>query len=269
VFVRDLVAMDGTDNGEIVLIDELGCPTDTTILGALVKGKHQAVEAAFEAFKFPTSDVVQFKAIVSPCVTACEPIICGAGVNSLGRRRRRSASSVNGVGGSGGDEQEKMVVVRTLKIEDNFDRSRSDEDRSSSVRDRRPRIDHLDELPCFDMRPVFAVVMIFLMAQMAIIVVWLKGYNRDDKVRRQQASMACAIGASGNIPFYGQAFAMPSLSSHIGLVSNMAGVYSGSAGPSSLCQFESGQFGDISNIWPSSPKTVPATIRKAHKLDLA
>jgi hypothetical protein len=37
IFVRDLVAMDGTDGAEIQLIDERGCPTDSFIMGPLVK----------------------------------------------------------------------------------------------------------------------------------------------------------------------------------------------------------------------------------------
>lgn len=37
IFVRELVAMDGVDNSEIVLIDSDGCPTDHFIMGPLYK----------------------------------------------------------------------------------------------------------------------------------------------------------------------------------------------------------------------------------------
>ena len=37
IFVRDLVAMDGADSSEIVLIDSEGCPTDHFIMGPLFK----------------------------------------------------------------------------------------------------------------------------------------------------------------------------------------------------------------------------------------
>ena len=30
----------------------------------------------FDAFKFPTSDVVQFRALVTPCMPKCEPVDC-------------------------------------------------------------------------------------------------------------------------------------------------------------------------------------------------
>lgn len=37
IFVRELVAMDGVDSSEIVLIDSKGCPTDHVIMGPLYK----------------------------------------------------------------------------------------------------------------------------------------------------------------------------------------------------------------------------------------
>ena len=38
IFVRELVAMDGSDRSEILLIDADGCPTDVSILSGLAKG---------------------------------------------------------------------------------------------------------------------------------------------------------------------------------------------------------------------------------------
>lgn len=37
IFVRELVAMDGVDSSEIVLIDSNGCPTDHFIMGPIYK----------------------------------------------------------------------------------------------------------------------------------------------------------------------------------------------------------------------------------------
>lgn len=37
IFVRELVAMDGVDSSEIVLIDSDGCPTDHFIMGPIYK----------------------------------------------------------------------------------------------------------------------------------------------------------------------------------------------------------------------------------------
>lgn len=36
----------------------------------------QVLGATFDAFKFPTSDVVQFRALVTPCLPTCEPVVC-------------------------------------------------------------------------------------------------------------------------------------------------------------------------------------------------
>jgi hypothetical protein len=46
------------------------CPTDYSIMNVLeeVNGSGQTLHANFEAFKFPTSSVVQFRALVTPCI---------------------------------------------------------------------------------------------------------------------------------------------------------------------------------------------------------
>lgn len=70
IFVRELIASDGIDASEILLIDSIGCPTDYSIMNVLeeVDGSGQTLQANFEAFKFPTSSVVQFRALVTPCI---------------------------------------------------------------------------------------------------------------------------------------------------------------------------------------------------------
>lgn len=122
IFVRELIALDGVDSSEILLVDSLGCPTDPTIMGPITTvskdNEPQVLEAPFDAFKFPTSDIVQFKALVTPCLPACEPVVCNVEdyygtkrkIDSFGRRKRRQ--TVN----RGKDE----VVVQTIRIEDKF-----------------------------------------------------------------------------------------------------------------------------------------------------
>ena len=79
IFVRELVASDGVDTSEILLIDAGGCPTDYSIMKELkevaVVGGH-TLQADFDAFKFPTSNVVQFRALVTPCIPRCDPVKC-------------------------------------------------------------------------------------------------------------------------------------------------------------------------------------------------
>ena len=79
-----------------------GCPTDYTIMGTLreVNGSGQVLQANFDAFKFPTSDIVQFRALVTPCIPRCDPVDCSVTdyygrertVQSHGKRRRRRRS---------------------------------------------------------------------------------------------------------------------------------------------------------------------------------
>ena len=57
--------------------------------------------ADFDAFKFPTSDVVQFRAHVTPCMPTCQPVDCSITdyrggskvVESFGRKRRSASAA--------------------------------------------------------------------------------------------------------------------------------------------------------------------------------
>lgn len=64
----------------IQFIDSDGCPTDANIMGPLIKmdPSGHRILAPFDAFKFPTSDMVFFKAVVTSCVSECKPALCGS-----------------------------------------------------------------------------------------------------------------------------------------------------------------------------------------------
>jgi hypothetical protein len=165
------VAVDGVDTSDIMLIDSQGCPTDVNIMGFVSKspvlpGQSQstatsgvqsagrALEIPFDAFKFPTSDTVQFRALVTPCLNACEPVFCVASnydgrqleQNSYGRRRRRrSISSSNRYDAtfsstttsslsSVGAPDEELVLVQSIKIIDSMERERTGKQRKSIAR---------------------------------------------------------------------------------------------------------------------------------------
>ena len=104
ISVRDLVAKDGNDQAEITLLDSRGCPTEGQIMGPLLKSPEgpKTLIANFDAFKFPTSEVVQFRAHVTPCMPTCEPIEClyknyyggdNTRITSYGRKKRNAAIS--------------------------------------------------------------------------------------------------------------------------------------------------------------------------------
>ena len=66
IFVRNLVAMDGATNTELVLIDDRGCPAETSIMSELRKSKDsdKILISSFDAFRFPSSDMVQVKNLI-------------------------------------------------------------------------------------------------------------------------------------------------------------------------------------------------------------
>lgn len=125
IFVRELIAMDGSDGAEIVLIDSRGCPTDPSIMGPVTHVyKHgKVLQAFFEAFKFPTSEVVQFQALVTPCLPTCQPVDCSLAADpstggsfqaeSYGRRKRRSVASND-------TQVENVLVINSIRIADRF-----------------------------------------------------------------------------------------------------------------------------------------------------
>ena len=96
--------MDGMDSNNIMLVDTLGCPTDTTIIQKLftVKRSPKTLQANFDAFRFAGSSIVQFRAMVTPCIPQCDPIIC----DNISPRVRRSVVATNIT-----DSDESTVVV--------------------------------------------------------------------------------------------------------------------------------------------------------------
>lgn len=133
IFVRDLYAMDGVGGTEIMLIDGEGCPTDPSIMAAMTnaKGNGQTLEAQFDAFKFPTSETVAFRALVTPCIPRCEPVHCQSRVfdgtlyeaESFGKRRRRKRSALvaaKSSSASAAAAPEEVVVRNSIEIKDKF-----------------------------------------------------------------------------------------------------------------------------------------------------
>ncbi|XP_053946412.1 uncharacterized protein LOC128855489 [Anastrepha ludens] len=125
IFVRELVAMDGNDNAEITLIDSNGCPTDHFIMGPIYKSSTSGkiLLSHFDAFKFPTSELVQFRALVTPCMPTCEPVQCDQSENggeyksmvSYGRRRRSlnvTATFAGTVHSSNAQNQQQLKPVQ-------------------------------------------------------------------------------------------------------------------------------------------------------------
>nr|CAH7728314.1 unnamed protein product [Callosobruchus chinensis] len=173
IFVRELVAMDGVDSSEIVLIDSNGCPTDHFIMGPIYKSAKSGkiLLSHFDAFKFPSSEVVQFRALVTPCMPSCEPVQCDqedlAGERrsavSYGKRRRRRSIS------SSSTAQDDMLLVQTIQITDKFGFDKN-ANRSSSGSEAIYIAG--DGGLCVNVAGLIVAATIFLSAQLAIIAAW-------------------------------------------------------------------------------------------------
>ena len=131
IFVRELVAMDGADSGEIVLIDSRGCPTDHFIMGPIYKNSEsgKSLLSHFDAFKFPSSPTVQFRALVTPCMPSCEPVQCddenfGGELRSIipyGRKKRSvNGTSLRRTRRDTTSALEDMLLVQSIQINDKF-----------------------------------------------------------------------------------------------------------------------------------------------------
>lgn len=168
-----------------------------------ISGNGQQLEAPFDAFKFPSSDVVQFRALVTPCVPACEPINCNivnpeTGLNkeasSYGRRRRSVSRSRRSPRNSpllppGRNStlatNEEVVVVGAIKITDTFDGKDGKNRPRSGRRDGEEVLLDVDSSDvvmtssnqCTDFFGLVITFVIFLLAQLTLIVAWYYVYR--------------------------------------------------------------------------------------------
>ena len=106
IFAKNLKAIGGDDEDSIDLLDDRGCPTDPIIFPGLQKiADSRDLQGSFEAFKFSDTSVVRFQVNVQFCVDECNPVDCGDGIQSFGRRKRSVNSST---------ESTKMTSMVTL-----------------------------------------------------------------------------------------------------------------------------------------------------------
>lgn len=191
-----MVAVDGVDSSEITLIDSDGCPTDPTLMSIVTKvGNTKTLEANFEAFKFPTSNVVQFRALVTPCLFACQPVKCDLStsgnsreVDSYGRRRRRRAatSGHKRVPHKNERPEEEVVVAGAIKITDVFNFRDGQEAPLES------------DLPtflrsgssCADRAGLIMALCVFLFAQLVLLTAWYYMWRRIRENRHALAKQA-------------------------------------------------------------------------------
>lgn len=81
VHAVNLKSKSGSNLEELRLLDEQGCPLDSSIFGYLkyTNDGSKSLISGFEAFKFTNDPIVRFTVDVSFCRSQCEPV----GFNTL------------------------------------------------------------------------------------------------------------------------------------------------------------------------------------------
>jgi len=226
IFIRELVAVDGVDTSDIMLIDSAGCPTDVNIMGFVSKpvteksgvANSRILEIPFDAFKFPTSDIVQFRALVTPCLHACEPIVCVANnydgrtleQKSYGRRRRRSIESnfitsaneqsqhSTGSNSAPKSNEEELVLVQSIKILDSFEQAKNKRKggRLSALESGEHLSEELDQVfseqvgsGCVNVAGLIMICSMFLLVQLLLIVFWSICWMRRNQQHNSSAKL--------------------------------------------------------------------------------
>ncbi|XP_037943271.1 uncharacterized protein LOC119676115, partial [Teleopsis dalmanni] len=216
IFVRELVAMDGGDNAEITLIDSRGCPTDHFIMGPINKSSlsGKVLLSHFDAFKFPSSEVVQFRALVTPCMPTCEPVQCDQddfsaelkSLTSYGRRRRRSLNATETFIGNTRQRsrrettkkpsQDDMLLVQSIQITDKFGFDKQQQTKTSAYDTSGETVFISNDATqgfCVNAIGLIVATTVFLLAQLSVIAIWTYIYQRR---RKQQAYTSDGIGTT-------------------------------------------------------------------------
>lgn len=237
IFVRDLIAVDGATDTELLLIDARGCPTDAAIMGAVRKSEtsNKTLSSKFDAFRFPTSDVVQFRAMITPCLPACEPVVCDVldytgqtkAVDSYGRRKRAAEEGTaldlfgNPKRTKRASNPEEVLVVQSLKIVDRYGkrkeqelekRTRILEDNSNSGFFGGDKKDDIKEDllagECLDKTSMITGAVVFLLAQILVVVlfalIWRRNQRANDKGLNMLESRADSLSYMYDARFAGR-----------------------------------------------------------------
>lgn len=157
----------------------------------------QILLSHFDAFKFPSSEVVQFRALVTPCMPSCEPVQCDQeestgelrSVISYGKRRRRRST---------GQSQEDLLLVQSIQITDKFGFDKDGNRTSLGSEAVYINTDPINGL-CINMAGLMVAAILFLSAQLAIIAAWTFIWQRrrlSDKLCQDTISFPSQLSAS-------------------------------------------------------------------------
>ncbi|GFQ99269.1 uncharacterized protein TNCT_265771 [Trichonephila clavata] len=105
IFVRNLVAKDGSGGNNLTLIDNTGCPVEVKMMREVrtIEPQSKSLEGYLEAFTFTGSSMLELEAEVETCLEFCKPVLCQIPtgrreddtetVSSFGRKKRESGAA--------------------------------------------------------------------------------------------------------------------------------------------------------------------------------
>ncbi|OXU25449.1 hypothetical protein TSAR_013164 [Trichomalopsis sarcophagae] len=121
IFARSCVAMAKDAKSTFQIIDDEGCPVDSSIFPSFTPDGN-ALQSSYEAFRFTESYGVIFQCNVKYCLGPCEPAVCEYGRDSSeswGKRRRRSLDN------STEEKAEDMTLSQEILVLDFGDEKQS------------------------------------------------------------------------------------------------------------------------------------------------
>ena len=160
----------------------------------------QILLSHFDAFKFPSSEVVQFRALVTPCMPSCEPVQCDQeestgelrSVISYGRRRRRRSAS---------QTREDLLLVQSIQITDKFGFERDGKSGNRTAKDTifvesEEMIAGISGV-CVNMGEAIIVGTVLLVAQIIVIAAWTFSWQRRRQLLKHQEALSVSVSVPG------------------------------------------------------------------------
>jgi hypothetical protein len=165
----------------------------------------QILLSHFDAFKFPSSEVVQFRALVTPCMPTCEPVQCDQeettgelrSVISFGRRRRRRRSTT-----AASQSREDLLLVQSIQITDKFGFERDGKLPNASSATRDTVFIESEDISstlgvCINLGEAIVAGTVFLVAQIAIIAAWTFTWQRRRQMLKHQEALSVSVSVPG------------------------------------------------------------------------
>lgn len=165
----------------------------------------QILLSHFDAFKFPSSEVVQFRALVTPCMPTCEPMQCDQeettgelrSVISFGRRRRRRRSTT-----AASQSREDLLLVQSIQITDKFGFERDGKLPNASSATRDTVFVESEDISstlgmCINLGEAIVAGTVFLVAQIAIIAAWTFTWQRRRQMLKHQEALSVSVSVPG------------------------------------------------------------------------